>query len=269
MAPELETVCFRSSIDTARTETAEAKTKPYAFTPSATVYRSSQSCMDLLQSQREKESGTAFFERKPRVVDKRPTNDPVSRTDQRRWSLVKDALVNYPLLTDDRWALAHDTAGTRCCHLKPEQLVADHIQNWPSNDLLRNVDGLIVDMGLWLANFFYGGIHAAAWNDHFPTEAEKWLWRASASYIGFRGGLWVVLNLLVANNKKLNDFWEHWMDGKKKLWQSLGLGFVVFVCGFSLFLARFYIVLEAFVSIREMPASSYQTPEWTDVFPHF
>ncbi|KAK0647089.1 hypothetical protein B0T16DRAFT_328254 [Cercophora newfieldiana] len=269
MAPELETVFFRTPVHAAEPEAVRGITKASAFAPSSTVYRSSQSCMDLLHSQRQKESGTAFFERKPRVVDKRPTNDPVSRTDQRRWSLVKDALVNYPLLTDDRWALAHDIAGARCCHLKPEQLVADHIQNWPSNDLLRNVDGLIVGMGLWLANFFYGGIHAAAWNDHFPTEAEKWLWRASASYIGFCGGLWVVLNLLVANNKRLNDFWEHWMDGKKKLWQSLSLGFVVFVCGFSLFLARFYIVLEAFVSIREMPASSYQTPEWTDVFPHF
>ena len=47
-------------------------------------------------------------------------------------------------------------------------------------------------MVLWLANFCYGGIHAAAWNDHFPSEVEKWLWRSSASYIGFCGGLWVV-----------------------------------------------------------------------------
>lgn len=269
MAPELETVCFRTPASLTHSESPTPPSKSYKFGPSAAIYRSPQSCMDLLHLQREKETGTAFFERKPRVVDKRPTNDPVSRKDQRRWDLVKDALVNYPLLTEDRWALVHDIAGAHCCHLKPEQLVADHIQNWPSNDLLRNVDGLIVGMGLWLANFLYGGIHAAAWNDHFPTEAEKWLWRASASYIGFCGGLWVTLNLLVANNRKLNDFWEHWMDGKKKWWQSFGLGLVVFVCGFSLFLARFYIVLEAFVSIREMPASSYQTPEWTDVFPHF
>ena len=161
-APELETVCFRTPAHFAS-----------AFAPSATVYRSSQSCMDLLQSQREKESGPAFFERKPRVVDKCLTNDPASKTDQQRWSLVKDALVKYPLLTDDRWALTHDIPGARCCHLKPEQLVADHIQNWPSNDLLRNVDGLVVGIGLWLANFFYGGIHAAAWNDHFPTDAEN------------------------------------------------------------------------------------------------
>jgi len=266
MAPELETVCFRS---TSNSEPNPQASQTGTFAPSASVYRSSQSCMDLLQSQREKESGTAFFERKPRVVDKRPTNDLVSRKDQRRWSLLKDALVNYPLLTDDRWALMHEITGARCYHLKPEQLVADHIQNWPSNDLLRNVDGLMVGMGLWLANFCYGGIHAAAWNDHFPTEAEKWLWRASSSYIGFCGGLWVILNLLVANNRKLNDFWEHWMDGKKKWWQSFGLGVIVFVCGVSLFLARFYIVLEAFVSIREMPASAYETPEWTDVFPHF
>lgn len=85
----------------------------------------------------------------------------------------------------------------------------------------------------------------------------------------FCGGLWVVLNLLVAKYQRLNDFWEHWMDGKKSWWQSFALGTVVGVCGVSLFLARFFIVLESFVSIRRMPLSAYQTPEWTDILPHF
>jgi hypothetical protein len=279
--PELETVCFRipasaepMSLEQSPKQQRSGSTEPLppALPPSASVHRSPQSCIELLQSQREKASGTAFFERKPRVLDKRATNDLGSRPDQRRWSLLKDALIRYPLLLadEDPWVLAHDVGGgTHCLHLKPEQLVADHIQNWPSDDLLRNVDGLIVGMGLWLANFCYGGIHAAAWNDHFPSVAEKWLWRSSASYISFCGGLWVVLNLLVARSRRLNDFWERWMDGEKRWWQNFGLGVVVFVCGFSLVLARFYIVLEAFISIRAMPASAYQTPEWTDVFPHF
>lgn len=198
-------------------------------------------------------------------------NDFVTGADQRRWALVKDALIRYPVLTEHKGylALAHEVGGESCLHLRPDHLVASYIKNWPSNDLLRSVDGLIVGMVLWLANFCYGGIHAAAWNDHFPSEPEKWLWRASASYIGFCGGLWVVLNLLVAKYQRLNDFWEHWMDGKKSWWQSFALGTVVGVCGVSLFLARFYIVLEAFVSIRRMPLSAYQTPEWTDILPHF
>lgn len=59
------------------------------------------------------------------------------------------------------------------------------------------------------------------------------------------------------------------MDGKKSLAQSVALGIVVLVCGFSLFMARIFIVVEAFVSIKELPPGAYDTSEWSDVFPPF
>jgi hypothetical protein len=34
--------------------------------------------------------------------------------------------------------------------------------NWSGDDLLRDVGSLLVDMILWLANFLYDGIYAAA-----------------------------------------------------------------------------------------------------------
>ena len=77
-----------------------------------------------------------------------------------------------------------------------------------------------------------------------------------------------MLNFLVARYRPLNDFWEHWMDGEKTWFESITLGAIVFVCGFSLILARVYIVVEAFISIRELPALAYQTPQWTNVIPH-
>ena len=67
----------------------------------------------------------------------------------------------------------------------PSSYLAEYSRNWPSDELLRDVGGLVVGVVLWLANFLYGGIHAAAWNDLFLSAVEKWLWRASASYIGF------------------------------------------------------------------------------------
>jgi hypothetical protein len=36
-------------------------------------------------------------------------------------------------------------------------------------------------MILRLTNFLYGGIHAAALNECFPSAAEKWFWRARAT----------------------------------------------------------------------------------------
>ncbi|KAI1096420.1 hypothetical protein F5B19DRAFT_436353 [Rostrohypoxylon terebratum] len=237
--------------------------------PDSSFKDAPRSCVRELQAKREKEQSTAFFERRPRIIDGRHKSQGPSMVDMNRWSLIKRALQDFPVLYEDRISMSHQVNDSPCIHFKAEQLVADYVQNWPSNDLLRNVDGLVVGMVLWLANLCYGGIHIAGWNEHFPSIAESWLWRSSALYIGFCGGLWVVLNAIVARIPALNEFWEHWMDGKKTWWQNLGLGAVVFLCRFSLVLARMFIVVEAIVSIRELPASAYQTPDWIDLFPHF
>ena len=165
--------------------------------------------------------------------------------------------------------LQHTLEDRVCIHFKPEQFVADYSRNWPGDDLLRNVDGLMVGIILWSANLIYGAIHAAAWNDHFPSDAEKWMWRASLSYVGFCGGLWVVLNYIVSSSPALNEFSERWMDGEKTWFYNVSLGALVFVCGFSLILTRAFIVVEAFISIRNLPVRAYDTPTWAQVFPHF
>ena len=147
--------------------------------------------------------------------------------------------------------------------------MVDRARNWPSDDLLRNVGGLIISMILWLACFLYGAIHLTAWNDHFPTNAEKWLWRTSGLYIGFCSALWIVLNSITQAYEPLNTFWERWMDGGGRWWHNIILGAPVVLCGLSLIFARGFVVIEAFVSIRELPAAAYETPTWTQVFPHF
>lgn len=282
--PELETICLRKNRSSETTRQGHAlclersPVKPDTTRAmnisqdgfEGVAFQSSQEeCAAELRATRQKEKGTAFFERRPQVHDKRPVTADVKEIEEKRWALVQAALETNPDLFKDRVLLSHQVENSTCMHLRPEQLVADHIQNWPSNDLLRSVGGLVVGMVLWLANFCYGGIHAAAWNDYFPTSVEKWIWRASASYISFCGGLWVVLNFVVTKYPRLNSFWEHWMDGEKSWLQSVGLGIVVFLCGFSLILARVFIVLEAFISIRELPEGAYWTPQWTNVFPHF
>lgn len=188
---------------------------------------------------------------------------------------MDEVLHSTSCLLSERVLLAHNvpsksTPGTyiSCIHLRPEQLVARHISNWPSNDLLRNVEGLVVGIILWLANLFYGAFHAAAWHEHFPSSTEKWLWRASAAYIASCGAFWVLLNSAVSRWARLNSFWEKWMDGEKSRLGTVALAAVVVLCGSSFVLARMYVVMEAFLSIRELPASAYQTPQWADVFPH-
>ena len=221
-----------------------------------------------LQSERLKEAGTAFFERRPRIHAATEVS-PADICAQNRRLLLASASQKNKVIGEHILIEHLVSRQAYCTHFRSEQLLAEYSRNWPSDELLRDVGGLVVGMVLWLANFLYGGIHAAAWNDHFPSTTEKWLWRSSASYIAFCGGLWVVLNFIVSSHQPLNDFWEHWMDGKKGWFQNLSLGSLVFICGFSLMLARAYIVIEAFVSIRQLPLAAYDTPSWSRVLPHF
>lgn len=225
-------------------------------------------CLNELQSKKlEKAVGTAFFERRPRVKAATFRVDDSSLERLTRWRLAASAIATYPAIQEHY--LLHSHNKDRCLHFKSEELLVQRVQNWPWDDLLSDVGGLVVGMILWLACFTYGAIHAAAWSNHFPTTAEQWLWRSSSLYIGFCGWLWIVLNYVAQAYKPLNSFWEGWMDGGGEWWQNLIISIPVVLCGSSLVFARAFIVIEAFVSIRELPAGAYDTPTWTQVFPHF
>jgi len=227
----------------------------------------SSSCLSELRTKKlEKAADTAFFERRPKVKGRDLKTTVLSPITRRRWELALKAINEYPVIMEDHTLFCHEK-GT-CVHFKPEELLVRRVQNWPSNDLLRNVGGLMVGMILWIASFIYGGIHAAAWNTQFPTDVEKWFWRSSATYIGFCGGLWIILNYVAQAYRPINEFWESWMDGKSSWYFNIVIGILVFICGFSFCAARLFIVVEAVISIRRLPAAAYQTPDWTQVFPH-
>lgn len=169
-------------------------------------------CLTELQAKRNvKAASTAFFERRPRVKGIDLARSSISDTCIRRWNLATTAIETYPAIREHH--LFHSHHEDRCLHFKSEEFLVRRVRNWPSDDLLRDVGGLVVGMVLWLACLAYGAVHLSAWNDHFPTVAERWLWRSSSVYIGFCGGLWIVLNYLAQSFSPLNAFWEKWIDG--------------------------------------------------------
>lgn len=178
-------------------------------------------------------------------------------------------MQTYPTLQDKDHCETHGTHSGLCIHPRPEQYVVRNVPNWPSEDLLRKIGGLMVGMILWMSNFLYGGLHALAWHEFFPTTIEKWLWRSAAVYISFCGGFWVLLNGIVSRSRRLNTFWENWMDGKKSWVSDIFLGSLVCACGLAFILARAFIVVEAFASIRKLPLTAYDTPSWSQIWPHF
>jgi len=94
----------------------------------------------------------------------------------------------------------------------------------------------------------YGGLHAAAWDAHFPSYVEQILWRVS------------VLTIIVSSAMYLLTLLDVSSEGAT-LYVWLFLPALVF-------LPRLYLVIEAFISVRSLPVGAYQTVDWVEFLPH-
>ncbi|KAF6811891.1 hypothetical protein CSOJ01_05482 [Colletotrichum sojae] len=157
--------------------------------------------------------------------------------------------------------------------------VVPHVVNFPSmanlglgqvnvhRDALRSV--------LALTAAAYGGLHSAGAGDRFPTRLERTLWLTASLVIACSGGMlwffflarqvWPRFDVFVsgaAPGARLAGLGQRGWAKTAKAW-LFGFVMVVFAA------ARVFLVVEAFVSLREAPAALYETPEWSDFFPHF
>lgn len=191
-------------------------------------------------------------------------------TKSNRWALAATAIHCYPAIRSRLISRRTVHGGTTVTWQEPktDELVVVSAGNWPDNSLLRDMSGFIMGMILWFASMAYGGVHAIAWHQDFPSKVEAWLWRASLLCIAGSGLTWIVINMLAQLFTSIKAYWKKvtWLQAH---WTSLvGLGSLATVCGLSYVMARVYLVVEAFISLRSLPASAYDTPDWTQLFPH-
>lgn len=90
----------------------------------------------------------------------------------------------------------------------------------------------------------YGALHFAAYNFTFPTKAEDALWYFSSLYI--MGSSWLILMIFKP---------------------SLTIALVIF--GIPYVFSRFFLVVEAFISLRGADVGIYRTVIWAELIPHF
>ncbi|KAF8242338.1 hypothetical protein K440DRAFT_607575 [Wilcoxina mikolae CBS 423.85] len=135
----------------------------------------------------------------------------------------------------------------------------------------------------------YGGVHAAAWNFEFPSDAERLLWRVSSVTV-IAGSLavslwsWVVSDEFISDKTKqstaTNLFEGAWnmlrfssnFDDSKPFWIETFWYMVSVFLTLSapvVFCARVAIVIEAFISLRHVPEGAYALVRWTQYIPHF
>lgn len=189
------------------------------------------------------------------------------------WCLAAEAVRSYPAIQRRFNSIEYkDPVGNPLTFLQesqPEELLEENSSNWSTRGLLPGDYGLLMGIALWFASMTFGGIHAAAWNDYFPSEVESWMWRCSAVYIIWSGLVWLLINLVAQMSTPFDDYWNRIRLPHAPFVNSKPLVLVCLFCGFLYTFARMYLVIEAFISIRQLPVAAYLTPDWTQVIPHF
>jgi hypothetical protein len=110
-----------------------------------------------------------------------------------------------------------------------------------------------------ITGIVYGGIHAMKWNEQFPTAIEQHFWQVSSCV----GALGIVPVVLLG----MPSFSSTWIFQERPR-QYFNSACVVcgMVTGLAFVIARTYLVVESFLSIRSLPASSFQVVKWLDLF---
>ena len=161
-----------------------------------------------------------------------------------RWTLGAEAVFKYPAIKRRFTPVQHtEISGRTSTYLQesqPEELVVDDCSNWSTRGLLQGDYGLVMGMALWFASMAFGGIHAAAWYDYFPTPIESWLWRCSAVYITWAGLLWLLINLAAHISKPFDDYWNQLRMPQPPFANSIPIVGLSILCGTLYTFARMY-----------------------------
>jgi hypothetical protein len=102
----------------------------------------------------------------------------------------------------------------------------------------------------------YGGIHAVAWDSHFPSLQEQIIWRVAVCIVIGVGVLgWPAL-FLVDWESDISWATSNWVRRFVRMW--------IIIWAFG----RLYLLVEAFISVRSLPVGAYDTTKWVNFLPH-
>lgn len=139
----------------------------------------------------------------------------------------------------------------------------------------------------------YAALHLIGWNFYFPTRTERYLWRISSCFVtGTTFFFWIFETIAARHRFGRWDKYLHWLrlkrvkpqdeervvnkDEKREqelkaakpmplLWEVVLVMPIVFIYA----LARGYMVVEAFMSLRVLPVGAYNTVNAATLIPHW
>ncbi|KAM6493024.1 hypothetical protein JOM56_011158 [Amanita muscaria] len=155
------------------------------------------------------------------------------------------------------------------------------ISNWPRTGLIRPEKSYISVLFFSIFVMLYGGIMATAWNLYFPTQTESTLWRISSVYISFSGILYAFteafssiatwITAIIGYSDSNQGFLRRWFRRLRYLFVKIlefhiWIAFLGAVCLYIV--ARIFIMVEIFISLRSQPSVAYETPDFSQYLPH-
>lgn len=145
--------------------------------------------------------------------------------------------------------------------------VDPQVENWPGDGLLGREDQLLRSLLVSFATAAYGGIHALAWNGYFATASERRWWRFSSVFLATSGVVsrwWPITGTL---DRFLSES-ENICLQLTSLFLMLPIAVLVFFAIATYVVVRPYMVVEALVSLRQLPINAYQVPRFVQFIPH-
>jgi len=133
--------------------------------------------------------------------------------------------------------------------------------------LINVLDNIPLMFMTGLLSCFYAGAHASAWSSHFPTYIERWIWRGACICIASVVPFLCTLFFICGKVSRRFDRLDRRFDRLHKLNVAV-FSFLAGMTTISYLLARLFIPVEAFISIRSLPVGAFETVEWVEYWPH-
>ena len=106
-------------------------------------------------------------------------------------------------------------------------------------------------------------VHLGAWNYEFPTIVEAWMWRVSCIYLVAGPLLYGFYGIIDHYVETKPDFGRHVPEWSKN---CMGACMILLFCIYIV--ARLFVIVEPFISLRFAPAGIYDKVNWTSYWAH-
>ena len=150
------------------------------------------------------------------------------------------------------------------------------------NNGVNKLDTPLARILILVFALLYCGSHLSAWNFHFPTLVEMWMWRGACFTMLCAPPLFVHCQIIMNPYGSIDTFDDQdedkWDDrsvmDKTRIVFKYGFFVVHFTLAYlvleKLFLfSRLYLLAESLASLRSPANGTYTSVDWTEYLPHF